>query len=314
MEPDRYNYLYRRYLDNNCSEEEIHELYSTIRDNTFTKENLLSVEDAVKESPIDIRLNLEASDNILKSILEGGKATKRELNVTLYYRYASAAAILLISSFLIYTYFQRQVGPGETFTNTTKDIKRVLLEDGSSVILKSGSKLLQVTDFKQDSVRMIRLEGEAFFSIAKRAEQPFVVHSTDGFEIRVLGTRFHLNFGQENKEVVLTEGKLSIANNKDKVVVAPGYKAMYSEISNTFQLSAVDTLMYTSWTNRQLYFKDTPLKEVINQLNTVYGTNKLHMHPKFKELQFTGYLPTNNVSHCKEILKKTFINQNLTFL
>lgn len=314
MEPDRYNYLYRRYLDNNCSGEEIHELYVTIRYNTFTKENLLSVEDAVKKSPVDLRLNPEASENILKSILKGGKATKIKLNVKLYFRYASAAAILLISSFLVYNYFQRQVGSGKTFTNTTKDIKKILLEDGSSVILKSGSKLVQVTDFKQDSVRRIRLEGEAFFSIAKRFEQPFMVHSADGFEIRVLGTRFHLNFGKENKEVVLTEGRLSIANNKDKVVVSPGYKAMYSEISNTFQLSAVDTLMYTSWTNRQLYFKDTPLKEVINQLNTIYGTNNLHMHPKFKELQFTGYLPTNNIDHCKEILKKTFINQKLTFL
>ena len=314
MEPDRYNYLYHRYLDNNCSQEEIHEFYSALRDNTFTEADLLSVEDTVKKSPVDIRLNPETSDNILKHILNKEEEAKRKLNVKLYYRYASAAAILLISSILIYTYFHRQIGPGETFTNNTKDIKRVLLEDGSSVTLRPGSKLLQITDFKQDTVRMIQLEGEAFFSIAKRVQQPFIIHSDDGFEIRVLGTRFHLNFGKENKEVVLTEGRLSIANNLDKVVVAPGYKAMYSEKSNTFQLSEVDTLMYTSWTHRQLYFKDTPLKKVINQLNTVYGTKKLRIHPKFETLQFTGYLPTNNVDHCKEILKKTFINQKLTFL
>lgn len=314
METDRCKYLYLRYLDNNCSQEEINELYSIIRKSMFTKEDLFSVEYIVNNCSIDIQLNPKTSEDMRKRILNLDQKKAGSPNIKLFYKYTSAAAILLISFSIFYIYFYRQSVDTKVFTNNTKDVIRFVLEDSSEVILKSGSQIRQMSDFKQDTVRLIKLKGEAFFAVAKRADQPFVVHSDDGFEIRVLGTRFHLNFQDDNKEVVLTEGKLSIANNKDKVVVNPGYKAVYSKISNTFQLNEVDTLMYTSWVNRQLYFKDTPIKEVINQLNIIYETKKLQVQPEVEELQFTGYLPSENLNQCKEILKSTFINQKLTFL
>lgn len=315
MEPDRYNYIYRRYLNNTCLPEEIDELYRLIRKNKFTEDNLFSIEATIQSFPTEqLKLDPKVSNDIFQRIITQNRLVKRRANVKLFLKYISAAAILLVISVVAYNIIPNRARNTNIFTNHSIDIKRIDLQDGSYAILKPGTRIHQITDFEQDSIRLITLEGEAFFSIAKRADQPFLIHSTDNFTVRVLGTRFNLNFQKDNREVILTEGKLSIANEQDKVVLFPSQKARYSEETNTFQTSAVDTLIYTSWVDGLLYFKDTPLKEVIHQLHINYETNDLQLHQKFDKLQFTGYLPINDLNRCKEILKKTFANQNLTFL
>lgn len=310
MQLDRYRYLYERYLKNNCSPEEMDELYKIFRQEEYTAEHLLSVDDINEEFDGSIELDAKKSDHVLRSILR--RSSRRQAFIV-YFKYISAAAILLVISVLVYTSLYNQYPYTNTFANRTKDIKKIKLQDGSYAILKAGSKITQITDFEDDSIRLVLLEGEAFFSIAKRPQQPFLIRSHDDFEVDVLGTRFHLNFQKDNREVVLTEGSLSIAHNHAKVIITPSQRAVYSKQTNTFLTSQVDTLVYTSWTHRQLYFKDTPLINVINQLNTHYGKSNLQIPPKFEQLQFTGYLPTNNLSRCKEILMKTFANQNLNF-
>ena len=64
---------------------------------------------------------------------------------------------------------------------------RSVLPDGTTVWLNAGSKLYYENDFT-GATREVRLEGEAFFDVVKKPDQPFIVH-TSGIDIKVIGYR-----------------------------------------------------------------------------------------------------------------------------
>src|SRR5690606_22860285 len=75
---------------------------------------------------------------------------------------------------------------------------QVVLPDGSKVWLNSASSLTYPAEFS-NSVRVVELEGEAYFEVSERssivggpANMPFIV-KTHGQEVEVLGTQFNVS-------------------------------------------------------------------------------------------------------------------------
>lgn len=93
---------------------------------------------------------------------------------------------------------------------------RSLLPDGSTIWLNAGSKLYLENDFT-GKTREVRLEGEGFFDIAKKTNQPFIVH-TSGIDIRVLGTAFNVKAYPEDEmvETTLYRGLVQVFRKDDK--------------------------------------------------------------------------------------------------
>ena len=88
---------------------------------------------------------------------------------------------------------------GETF--------KVVLSDGTEVLLNSDSRLSYPTVFKGKE-RVVSLEGEAYFNVTKNTEHPFIVKSGN-VQVRVLGTEFNMcSYTPDNVRVTLIEGKL----------------------------------------------------------------------------------------------------------
>ncbi|MDD4639493.1 MAG: FecR domain-containing protein, partial [Bacteroidales bacterium] len=76
------------------------------------------------------------------------------------------------------------------------------LADGTKIYINSGSRLKFPVSFKGKE-RVVELEGEAFFEVAKDSSRPFVVKSGD-VEIRVLGTQFNLKSYSDDEFIVTT--------------------------------------------------------------------------------------------------------------
>ena len=88
---------------------------------------------------------------------------------------------------------------GETF--------KVVLSDGTEVLLNSDSRLSYPTVFKGKE-RVVSLEGEAYFNVTKNTEHPFIVKSGN-VQVRVLGTEFNMcSYTPDNVRGTLIEGKL----------------------------------------------------------------------------------------------------------
>lgn len=82
-------------------------------------------------------------------------------------QYAAVFLILLSFSYTAYEYFKPEkqisivVKPG-------KDVKKLVLADGTSVWLKGGSTLTYPESFSDEN-RQVSLQGEAFFEVSKKA-------------------------------------------------------------------------------------------------------------------------------------------------
>ena len=72
-----------------------------------------------------------------------------------------------------------------------KEIREIALPDGSKVWLNKGSTLRYGKELQSVAQREVWLEGEAYFEVVHKPQQPFVVHAA-GAVTQVLGTSFNM--------------------------------------------------------------------------------------------------------------------------
>lgn len=101
---------------------------------------------------------------------------------------AAAVALVLVSSLVTYFFSSHHSGPEAYYTCIAPlgGKAEVVLPDGSRVWLNAGSDLRYPASFGVDS-RMVELNGEAYFEVAKHAGSKFTVN-TKGYDVIVHGT------------------------------------------------------------------------------------------------------------------------------
>jgi len=72
----------------------------------------------------------------------------------------------------------------------------ILLSDGTTVFLNSGSSIKYPVKFIKGMNRQVFLDGEAFFEVAKDEKHPFIVDAQE-LNVEVLGTKFNVSSYQE---------------------------------------------------------------------------------------------------------------------
>jgi len=147
---------------------------------------------------------------------------------------------------------------------------RVILSDGSKVMLNAASKLTFPTGFR-GAERRVQVDGEAYFEVAKNAQKPFIVTVGDN-EIKVLGTHFNVsNFPEDGgTQATLLEGSIRFANkNGEKVILKPNQQvtATYGKL-NLKNVTAED---FKAWTKGEFLFNDVPLTAVMQKLARWYN-------------------------------------------
>jgi transmembrane sensor len=96
---------------------------------------------------------------------------------------------------------------GETYVSQIGEMRRVKLEDGSSMMLNTASKAVARFD---ESQREIQLEeGEAIFEVAKDTQRPFVVR-VGSLDVKAVGTAFAVRRDPGRVNVMVTEGVVEL--------------------------------------------------------------------------------------------------------
>lgn len=189
------------------------------------------------------------------------------------------AAILFLplicsSLYLFLSQDMHQVEIIEMKTNSGM-ISSFKLPDGSKVWLNSNSYIRYPSKFDGEN-RVVEVEGQAYFKVEKNIKQPFIVKVFDNrIKVKVLGTEFDLQAYKKDKMVqtTLVTGsiQLDIEGQKERIILKPSEKAIYSFHSNRLQITNVDTDRETDWMYSRLVFKDTPMKEVLARLGRFYN-------------------------------------------
>ena len=120
-------------------------------------------------------------------------------------------------------------------------------------------------------------------------EQPFVVRTRRGAQVKVLGTSFNVrDYADEDKiEAVLEEGKIALHKGGADVVLEPGFKAVCGQ-GDSIRVEKVNTELYTSWRKGQYVFVNERVENILTQLSRWYNMEVFYRDEKAKAVVFSG--------------------------
>lgn len=148
---------------------------------------------------------------------------------------------------------------------------KITLSDGSVVWLNANSSFVYPTVF-EGKERIVFLEGEAYFKVAKDKQHPFVV-KTKYMETQVYGTEFNVKcYDPEDAHVVLISGSVGVTNlkNRNYKVIAPGDDAQVMS-NGELTTKKIDVDSYLYWKDGYFYFDKEPLKNVMQNIGRWYN-------------------------------------------
>lgn len=198
------NEIIIRYLDGSAGLEEKRALLHWLKQSDGNRDDFIATRDlwlscnvAVgNELEVDIALG-KLKDRILQEqgrMERKSRAKIKSWSVILRWTRVAAVLILLLGIGYVIGSWQEHSIPDVIVQNqliTAKGSKgRFSLPDGSVVWLNSETKLTYPSQFASDK-RLVSLEGEAYFEVAKDTKKPFVVQAGE-IEVEVLGTSFIL--------------------------------------------------------------------------------------------------------------------------
>ena len=144
----------------------------------------------------------------------------------------------------------------------------ITLDDGSKVELNTNSTLEVSYSEQQRWLHLI--DGEAYFSVVKDKQRPFVV-DLDGVKAQAVGTAFNIfKTADRSAEITVTEGTVQVT--QDSKPSLPKFIEVDQAISFSPQnglrnLRSTDSDVVTAWRQSQIVFDNTPLKDVVSTLN-----------------------------------------------
>jgi transmembrane sensor len=186
-----------------------------------------------------------------------------------------AASLFLFSYFLVLsptsfiqhsynnadtTSILRVAPPGKKLT--------IKLADGSEIKLNSGSTIKIYQDFSKQ--RFVRLQGEAFFKIARDTLRPFVVEA-NATKTTVLGTSFNINTFDSATQVTVASGKVLVQNELAHAFLLPNQQATIAHKQAQIKTLVIDVNSVTAWRNNILLFQNQSVQSVALQLERWYG-------------------------------------------
>lgn len=188
----------------------------------------------------------------------------------------------------------------------------VILPDSSIVRLNGESKLIVPQCFNAGS-RELYLSGQGYFEVRHHDDWPMLIHTSKGLTVKVLGTTFDLSAYEDDAAVKLTlvEGKVLIREDKtnSEVVVKPQQEINISDAPGTDGLhlkpviKKADIQLNTAWVNGELIFNNTPMSDVIKQLERWYGVNIHVVNDDILKYHFTATFSTESINRVLDLIR-----------
>lgn len=193
---------------------------------------------------------------------------------------------------------------------TTVGRKRLVgLPDGSRIQLNTQSEVHTEITAARREVWLDR--GEAFFEIAHREDQPFIVHAGDR-QITVLGTKFSVRRDGEKVVVTVLEGRVQLDELKDdrpirSSIIVGGDIAMAAGPATLVTARSEEKVENAlSWRKGMLTFDQERLAAIADEFNR-YNEKKLVLDPhSVGMIRITGTFPSNNPDAFARLLRDAF--------
>ncbi|MRG45424.1 DUF4974 domain-containing protein [Chitinophaga sp. SYP-B3965] len=358
MNKEEYIVLYQKYLNNECSPEELELLRQYKDDFEFSEIDykddqlqakiygklLNSIEERERVKPLFAWKRYAAAAVLLAAVVTGlilvQKGNKKEVTASLAptavkeeIKPGSNKAVLILGDGSVVELndtvtgkiaqqgatIVSKVSNGQlTYEETGGDAKEIIyntiniprggqysltLPDGSKVWLNSATSLKFPTQLN-DKERVVELDGEAYFEVAK-SKQPFFV-KVKNMQVEVLGTHFNVMAYSDESHIntTLLEGKVRLSSGTDEVILKPGQQGLFTPTAG-FKVREADTDQALAWKNGYFNFNDEELTSIMRKISRWYNVD-IEYNSKNSKLSYAGVISRfKNVSDVLDMLSLT---------
>lgn len=227
-----------------------------------------------------------------------------KFNPQVYLKYAAVVLFaVIISGIGVYKYYNPKLVA--LSNNSNQNTVITSLSDGTTVYLAQNSTLTYPKRFVGKN-RNVKLQGEAFFDVAKNPKIPFLIN-TKVAAVKVLGTSFNLKSTNSfNFELNVVEGSVGVnlnSNKNESIVAIAGDKIL--AVDNKLIREKVLTSSTAKSNMVRLQFQDERLDNIIGIINKTYGSKLKLDGDKLKERKISVTFE-NDVSSIINILSVSF--------
>lgn len=202
--------------------------------------------------------------------------------------------------------------------NETRQTQTIRLPDQSVVLLAPSTRLSYAWN-ANDRNRDVYLQGEATFEVTHNTRKPFLVHANE-IVTKVLGTRFVVRaFAREaHVRVQVQQGQVSVYTNTQTdaavspkgVLLLPNQQVVFTRETEQFDKKLIGTpRLLTLPTPRQrsapFTYSETPIAQVLDDLQTAYGVIIRYNKDALQSCQLTASLANESFAQKLDIICKT---------
>ncbi len=228
---------------------------------------------------------------------------------------AAAAVTVVLASVAVMLYLQQP--KSVTYATKHGETRTIQLSDNSVVVLNSNSSITIPDKWKENRPRTVQLSGEAFFSVRQEEnKRQFVVKTSKGTEVQVLGTEFNVYDRGTEDRVVLASGHVRLQRvlqgKVQQADMQPGDMITVT-LGGGLSRRRVDPSLYTAWQQNKLYFDNYTLQQVAEVLHDQYGYTVTFADSTIAGQRITAFLEVLRPEDITGTLAETFnlqITQN----
>ena len=331
--------LLDKFQSGNCNLEELRQLEEMFLNTRMAEEIKIAMLDEIPGFEIPGTGSDTDYDRLFKSIqkdISKQQSTNRIINLKM--NFLRIAAIIVVTfllggtlSYFIFNSKPIQVNSYCEVSASPGSTSEIVLPDQTHVWLNAGSKIKYSTSFNQND-RMIYLEGEGYFKVAKNKRLPFIVDAY-GFEVKAIGTEFNVKAYKDDEtiETTMVDGKVTLQHSTENILdgifLVPNQKATFFKSKETLTIevlkeldeekkeytyipenrlviaSRIDPKSIVSWKENQLIIEREKLSVLVEKLSRKYNFTFVFKSEDIKRFRFSGTLQDETLQQVMDVIK-----------
>ncbi len=331
--------LLEKFQLGNCDTNELSQLEEMFLDaegSEGIKSAMLNEIKAFETSGSETDTDYDRLFESIRKIISDHKSNTRSLNLRLNFMRIAAIIVMafVFGGTLSYFIFNSGIKTSSSYCEVSAPLgstSEITLPDSSRVWLNAGSKIKYSTTFNQKN-RLIYLEGEGYFKVAKNKKIPFVVDAF-GFEVKAVGTEFNVKAyqGDPTVETTMVEGKVSLLHATENIMkgvyLVPNQKATFYKKEESLTVEVIkkieekkeelnylpefrlviapkiDPKSIVSWKENRLIIEREQLGTLAEILSRKYNFNFEFKSEDIKHFSFSGTLEDETLQQVMNVIK-----------
>lgn len=270
------NIILKRFISGIYTCEDANRIMDMFRSQQYTKEINEEMDLVWQSVPEEETTSLQYEQYIAeaRALLTRIRKEERKIPFGSLLKYAAVFALFVSVGFGVYQFTRITDMQNMAYTEIrvkNGEHKRIVLPDGTKVILNAGSFMKYPERFTQD-FRRIEMDGEAFFEVVHDEDKPFVV-STKDVSVKVLGTSFNVKAYDMDEQILVSvrSGKVQVDMTDAMMRLLPDEQLVFFRKNGEIQKRNESARHATVWIDGGLYFNKTPICSVVKELERMYN-------------------------------------------